>query len=112
MRYIAEEPEPGGPEKPKGKRKGKKQPDLPAMKGPGVEQVAIPEIDDAAEEYVEWRDKRCAISPKEVEAKKKLIKLMKDHKLTTYMFDSKVVTVVPKEETVKVKEVDDDVNVE
>lgn len=86
------------------KRKSKrKQPELPAMKGKGVESVQIDEIDDIAQEYVGARDERMAILEKEVAAKARLKTAMDSHGLKTYKFDGLLVTVEPGEEVIKVK---------
>ena len=92
----------------KNKPRGKRQADLPAMLGKGVEKPSIAEIDEAAEEYMKWRDKRMAITPEEVQSKKTLLELMLKHKLDTYEFDDKVVTVERKPETVRVKSAEKD----
>ncbi len=92
-----------GAGEPKRRGRPKKNPDLPGIKGQGVELPSIPAIDDAIEEYVKWRDKRMACTPKEVETKAALLRLMKKHKVETYSHDELVATIVPEEETVKVK---------
>ena len=83
-------------------RPRKKQTELP-ITGRGAEALDIPEIDEAAEAYVEVRDRRQALTEKEVAAKDKLLGLMKGHKLSKYVFDGRLVEVVPIDETVKVK---------
>lgn len=55
---------------------------------PGTEGKSIKEIDDAAEHYVEQRDKRMKLTEKEVEAKKSLADVMAKHKLAIYRDDS------------------------
>src|SRR5262245_14980556 len=94
-----------------GKKRGPKPKlrpqELPEMNGPGVGQVNVPEIDRAAERYVEARDERMAMTPKEVEAKKKLLELMKKHQLRVYRFDDRIVEIVHKDEAVKVKKADE-----
>lgn len=91
----------------KRKKSKRKQPDLPAMSGPGVEDVQIPEIDDVAGEYVQARDSRMAELAKEVEAKGRLKTVMDKHKLKSYKFDGLIVSVVPGEESIKVKRIKD-----
>ena len=51
---------------------------------PGTNQKAIPEIDRAAEAYVEIRDKRMKLTTKEVEAQATLVAAMQKHTLTAY----------------------------
>lgn len=64
---------------------------------------SIPEIEQAAEEYVAIRDKRMVLTEDEVEARTRLIAKMKDHKLDFYKFDGQIVTVLHGEDKVKVK---------
>lgn len=76
----------------------------------GTERQREPEIDSAAEAYVEQRDKRMKLTEKEVTAKEALIAVMKKHKLEVYRDDSVspplVVTLVPGKDKVKVTEAD------
>jgi hypothetical protein len=51
---------------------------------PGTTPKAIPEIDAAAEAYVEIRDKRMKLTTKEVEAQAVLVAAMEKHGLTVY----------------------------
>ena len=69
----------------------------------GLEPVRIPAIDKAAEKYEAIRDQRQSLTADEVEAKDDLLGLMKEHELTTYTYDSKVVEVIHLDETVKVR---------
>src|SRR5688572_4730634 len=90
----------------KGTKKAKKprrQPDLPAMEGPGVEQKQIIEIDEIADEYVVARDERMAQLEKEVAAKARLKAVMVKHTLKVYDYDGYIVEIEPGEETIKVK---------
>ncbi len=64
-----------------------KQGFLPDMAPP-----SIPELDRAADDYVEARDTRIAAMAPEAEAKELLKGLMKKHNLTTYEYDSRIVT--------------------
>ncbi len=57
----------------------------------GIEAPSIPEIDEAAELYVEYRDKRTEFQEKEKDAKEKLQALMEAKKLKTYRFDDNIV---------------------
>lgn len=50
----------------------------------GTERKQIKEIDDAAEAYVEARDKRMKLTEKEVATKQALIDVMKKHGVQTY----------------------------
>lgn len=101
-----------------GKKKGKKQPDLPAMKGEGVEQPNIPDIDDAIQEYQTVRDKRMKLTPIEVEAKKKLMALMKHHGVVRYNYtddedELRAAVIQKKDETVKLLKLsEEDVSLE
>lgn len=72
---------------------------------PGTEEERIKEIDDAADDYVECRDKRMGLTEKEKEAKNRLIDVMKRHKLSVYKGDGFVVTYDHEEkDDVKVKQ--------
>lgn len=64
---------------------------------PGTEPVTIPEIEEAADTYVALRDKRMALTQKEIDARAVLIAAMDEHKLTSYRYDDNVVTVEPSE---------------
>ncbi len=68
----------------------------------GIEAPSIPELDEAAEEYVEHRDKRIAVLTQEIAAKGVLLGLMKKHKLERYRYDDQIVEVLPSEK-LKVK---------
>lgn len=72
---------------------------------PGMEDKKIKELDQAVEEYKENRDERMAASEREVESKKKLMSLMKAHKLTSYKSADYELQaeIVVEEEGVKVK---------
>lgn len=74
--------------------------------GTGGEEIK--EVNDAAEAYVEARDKRMKLTEKETEAKEALIAVMKKHDLTVYKDDEAnpplVVTLVPGKDNVKVAE--------
>ena len=83
--------------KPKAKKKRVKQGYLPDMAPP-----SIPEIEAAADEYVEARDTRMAAMEPEKEAKERLKELMKKHNQTQYEYDSRIVT-LNGEPDVKVK---------
>ena len=98
-------------EKPEPKTKrSKKQPDLPAMTGAGVESVDYPEINAAADQVMELGTQRSNVSSALKTAKGTLREMMHSHKLTCYEFDGKVVTLKPKDETetVVVRKKDDD----
>lgn len=81
----------------------RKQPDLPAMDGPGVEKKQIKEIDTLAEEYVGHRDDRMGILKKEVDSKTRLKGAMEKHNLKAYEYDGYTVVIEPGEDEIKVK---------
>lgn len=81
----------------------RKQSDLPAIEGAGVGKPEIPEIEEAAYKYVEVRDARLRLMPKEREAKDDLLALMRQHDQTIYEFDDHVVERTIGEDSVKVK---------
>ena len=91
--------------------------DLPGIEGPGVAQASIPEIDSLAEAYIKERDKRCAMTPKELAAKGKLIEALHKHEAVIgrngegqlrYVHNDLVITLKPGKETLKVKEKTDE----
>lgn len=88
------------PPKPK-----RKQPDLPAMVGDGVSVPKIAEIEDVAEQYVDVRDRRMALTKQEVECRNRLATVMHNHDQTRYPYDGQVVICEPGKEKVKVKTV-------
>ena len=51
---------------------------------PGTTQKAVKEIDQAAEAYVDVRDKRMKLTTKEVEAQATLVAAMQKHTLLAY----------------------------
>lgn len=88
---------------------------------PGTERVRIKSIDDAAEEYVNVRDKRMEWTEKEVAAKQQLTDLMHKHAEKigrdaegglTYRYDDMQVILKPTEEVLKVKHIDPEESVE
>lgn len=77
---------------------------------PGTERKTIKEIDDAAEAYVEARDKRMRLTEKEVERREALVNAMKRNGLTIYRDDSAspalLVMLKPGKDVVKVTTAD------
>lgn len=65
---------------------------------------SIPEIDEAAEKYVEARDERQSVLLDEIELKGKLLDAMHKHKLEVYRFNGFTVE-IKADERVKVKKV-------
>lgn len=91
--------------------------ELPGIQGPGVAPVSIPLINKLVAKYVHERDKRCAMTPREIAAKTELIDAMHENadKLgrdksgaLTYRHEDMVITLHPGKETLKVKSIDDD----
>jgi len=76
----------------------KKQADLP-----GMEDKHIREIEDAAHEYAEARDKRMKLTEKEVEKKGELLAAMQKHKKRHYEVDDLQIDIEVEKETVKVR---------
>jgi hypothetical protein len=70
---------------------------------PGMEQRVIQDLQDAALSYAEVRDERMALSQREGELKKDLLKLMHKYKKKEYSYEGVTVTLVMEEETVKVR---------
>lgn len=73
---------------------------------PGTERKSVKEIDDAAAEYVDVRDRRVSLSADEKVAKQALIEVMKKHGVSVYRDDEAdmVVTVIAGKDGVKVTE--------
>jgi len=65
--------------------RGRKQDSLPA---PGMERDSIPEIDEAALEYVAARDERMRRAVEEKKKYEALVGVLKRHNLEHYRFDT------------------------
>lgn len=65
--------------KKKAKKPSRRQQDLLEQGGPGVGLVSIPEVDEAASDYVRKRDRRQDFTRLEVEAKQRLIDVLHTH---------------------------------
>lgn len=72
----------------------------------GMERPSFPDIDKAAEEYVEVRDERMLLTEQEVMKKQTLLRLCREHKVKVYKSDVHdpplIVTVEKGEYSVKV----------
>lgn len=79
---------------------------------PGTERKTHADVAKAAEAYVDARDKRMALTKKEVETKAALAAAMRKHKLETYVVEGDdedlEVTFEQGEEKLKVKRITDD----
>ncbi len=75
---------------------------------PGMERTTNKEVSDAAERYVDARDKRIKMLAKEVELKDVLSEKMHKHGFTTYRDDDLVVEIVPGKEKLKVSPANED----
>ena len=84
-------------------KKTKKARKLRQQNLPGMEPPKIKAIDNATEAYVEIRDSRMALTKTEVAKRDTVLRLMKEHDLTSYEYDGKVVSIVNGEPKVKVK---------
>lgn len=76
---------------------------------PGTARTDVhPDIEEAAQKYVEVRDERMELTKREVKAQAALLAAMKAHKLTKYRVDAEDldVEIVAKDEKVKVKRVE------
>lgn len=78
------------------------------LDGEGFEKASIAAIDKAADLYVEARDERMQLTKIEKDRKKDLQKLMHEHGQKEYHYEDhdgipRVVELVSKEETVKVR---------
>lgn len=79
-----------------------KQSDLPNVEGEGVAPKKIKAIDIAADEYVTIRDKRMAMTEKEVAARDKLVDLMKQNGLEVYFYSDQKVYIKHGQDKVRV----------
>ena len=70
---------------------------------PQMEDRAIEELQRGGIEYAEVRDERMTLTKDEVARKVILLRLMKKHNKLSYAYDGVVITIVPGEETVKVR---------
>ncbi len=85
-----------------------KNQDLPGVEGEGVSRKKVKAVEIAADNYCDIRDKRMAMTEKEVDAKAVLIDKMKQHGLTVYVYDDHRVEILPGKEKIKVRTVDGD----
>jgi hypothetical protein len=81
----------------------KKNPKPKQKELPGMEDRKLEDLHRAAEQYADVRDERMELLDQEIELKARVAKLMHDHKRTTYSYHGLIITLVPGEETVKVK---------
>ena len=95
----------GAETKPRKRKPKAKQEEFQAE---GMAQKKIAEIEECAERYVDARDERQAAMLPEKKEKSLLMALMKKHEVTIYKFDGKIVELIHKDETVKVRKVEDD----
>lgn len=70
---------------------------------PGVDDPEIEEIEEAAENYADTRDKRIAMLKKELDLKDVVLQVMKRHKKTSYRHGNLEIEIVPEGEKLKVK---------
>jgi len=63
---------------------------------PGVERKVIKAVENAADDYVDVRDKRMTLTTKEVEKRAVLIAAMEEHGITSYRYDDRVITLEAK----------------
>lgn len=69
----------------------------------GTEPEVIPEIESAADDYVDVRDRRMELTKKEVKNKSVLQGAMEKHKLKSYQYGDKTVQIIRGEPKLKVK---------
>lgn len=84
------------------------------LSGPGVEVKRIPAITKAVNEYLEIKDARCLLTPKEVKSKEKVVTLMKEHEdelrnpqtgnLQYPLDDERYIEIEPAKVTIKVRD--------
>lgn len=93
-RGIGPKPDPVEVEAPKKPRQAR----LPQMEDPAIE-----ELESAAEEYANIRDRRMALTTDEVACKEELLALMEKHEKTHYRHAGVEVDVVVESKKVKVR---------
>lgn len=90
--------------------------ELPLGDGPGVGQIKIRSIDEAADDYIKARDRRCRMSPKEIAAKTKLTDLLHKHEekigrgadgILRYNYGDEVIVLEPGKEKLRIKSSDE-----
>ncbi len=69
----------------------------------GMEDIYIPAIDLAMEDYQDLKENRMKFLARELEAKEVVHNLLKQHKLTKYRYDSLIAEIVKGDEKVAVK---------
>ncbi len=74
---------------------------------PGMERAVAKDVEEAADAFVNIRDRRLALSEKETEAQATLLAAMKAHRLQSYRYDENLV-VVDSKEKVRVKNAKDE----
>jgi hypothetical protein len=70
---------------------------------PGMEDHAIPELENIAVEYAEIRDQRMELTKQETELKSSAMKAMKRHGKTLYKHGGVTIQIISGDEDVKVK---------
>lgn len=78
---------------------------------PGVERRVIKAVENAADDYVDVRDKRMALTTKEVEKRAVLLHEMEKAGVSSYRYDDRIITLEAKAK-VRVKTASDDDAVE
>lgn len=86
----------------KEKKSRARRPRQPALI-PDMEPPRVPELDDAADEYHDLKERRMELLQEEVEAKERVKGLMHEHGLTTYTTASDLICTREEEEAVKVR---------
>lgn len=76
---MADKKKSGAKKKSAKKKPTRRQQDLLEEGGPGVGLVSIPEVDEAASDYVRKRDRRQQLTLLEIEAKQRLIDVLHTH---------------------------------
>jgi hypothetical protein len=79
-------------------KKGPKQRRLPTMEDPAIE-----ELEDSAENYADVRDQRMELTREESRLKEELLGLMKKHKKTSYVHDGYDIKVIVESEKLRVR---------
>jgi hypothetical protein len=90
--------QPQGSALPESEKKKPRQGRLPTMEDPAIE-----ELEDSAEEYADIRDQRMELTREESRLKDELLGLMKKHKKTSYVHDGFDIKVIVESEKLRVR---------
>lgn len=89
------------------KKKRGKQPDLPAIEGPGVAPVKNPTLERLADDWIEAKDRFETVKEETNAAKESLCSQMRSTNTLTYRYDGHLIQLEPGKDKLTVKDVTD-----